>query len=77
MSGRLFSLLFRAGVLSLALGATGCDSLNPFKEKEVPLPGARRPLFPPGHANSGPQRTELPPNQTVPTPAVPPPGPAQ
>ncbi|HEY7459087.1 MAG TPA: hypothetical protein VH765_10065 [Xanthobacteraceae bacterium] len=35
--------------MSLALG--GCealDKLNPFEEKQTPLPGARKPLFPEG-----------------------------
>jgi len=38
-------------VLSLGVGLSACESLdkmNPFKEKETPLPGDRRPLFPEG-----------------------------
>ncbi|MCC6948614.1 MAG: hypothetical protein IT539_12680 [Bradyrhizobiaceae bacterium] len=37
--------------LPIALALAGCetmDKLNPFQEKETPLPGARRPLFPEG-----------------------------
>lgn len=38
-------------VLSLGLGLSACESMdkmNPFKEKEVPLAGERKPLFPEG-----------------------------
>jgi hypothetical protein len=38
-------------VLALGLGLSACESLdkmNPFKEKEVPLAGDRKPLFPEG-----------------------------
>jgi hypothetical protein len=38
-------------VLALGLGVSACESLdkmNPFKEKEVPLTGDRKPLFPEG-----------------------------
>jgi hypothetical protein len=37
--------------LSLGLAVAGCetlDKLNPFEEKQTPLPGARKPLFPEG-----------------------------
>lgn len=46
----LWSLRVAVG-LSLALAAAGCESLeklNPFEEKEKPLPGARQPVFPQG-----------------------------
>lgn len=38
-------------VLSLGLGLSACESMdkmNPFREKEVPLAGDRKPLFPEG-----------------------------
>lgn len=38
-------------LLPLALGVAGCetiDKLNPFAEKQTPLPGERQPLFPQG-----------------------------
>ena len=38
-------------VLSLALALSACetmDKMNPFREKETPLPGDRKPLFPEG-----------------------------
>ncbi len=45
--------LLRAALLAvpLAFGVAGCESmqnLNPFAEKQTPLPGERRPLFPEG-----------------------------
>jgi hypothetical protein len=45
--------LFRVVCLALplALGISGCETmekLNPFAEKQTPLPGERRPLFPEG-----------------------------
>jgi hypothetical protein len=38
-------------VLSIGLGLSACESMdkmNPFKEKETPLPGERKQLFPEG-----------------------------
>ncbi len=38
-------------VLGLTLASAGCEtleSLNPFNEREKPLPGARQPVFPEG-----------------------------
>ena len=38
-------------VLSLGLALAACetmDKMNPFREKETPLPGDRKPLFPEG-----------------------------
>lgn len=38
-------------VLPITVALAGCetfDKLNPFAEKETPLPGARKPLFPEG-----------------------------
>lgn len=45
--------LLRAALLALpiALGVAGCETmekLNPFVEKQTPLPGERKPLFPEG-----------------------------
>jgi hypothetical protein len=45
--------LLRAALLALpiALGVAGCETmekLNPFAEKQTPLPGERKPLFPEG-----------------------------
>ncbi|TCK31590.1 hypothetical protein EV667_1701 [Ancylobacter aquaticus] len=48
---RLRRALLLLPVLGLALGAAGCEtleSLNPFNEREKPLPGARAPVFPEG-----------------------------
>ena len=45
--------MLRAALLALpiALGVAGCETmekLNPFVEKQTPLPGERKPLFPEG-----------------------------
>ncbi|WP_428029604.1 hypothetical protein [Ancylobacter sp.] len=48
---RLRRVLLLVPVLGLTLAAAGCetlDSLNPFNEREKPLPGARQPVFPEG-----------------------------
>ncbi|MDF2618039.1 MAG: hypothetical protein K0S00_698 [Xanthobacteraceae bacterium] len=48
---RLRRTLLLVPVLGLALAAAGCEtleSLNPFAEREKPLPGARAPVFPEG-----------------------------
>ncbi len=48
---RLRRALLLLPVLGLTLGAAGCetlDTLNPFNEREKPLPGARQPVFPEG-----------------------------
>ncbi len=48
---RLRRTLLLVPVLGLALAAAGCEtleSLNPFAEREKPLPGARSPVFPEG-----------------------------
>jgi hypothetical protein len=52
MSSRRFHLL-PAALFALTLGVAlgGCetlDKLNPFEEKQTPLPGVRKPLFPEG-----------------------------
>jgi hypothetical protein len=48
---RLRRALALLPVLGLALAVSGCetlDKMNPFNEKEKPLPGARAPVFPEG-----------------------------
>lgn len=48
---RLRRTLFLLPVLGLTLAAAGCetlDAINPFNEREKPLPGARQPVFPEG-----------------------------
>lgn len=50
-SSRRHRLMLLAAAGCLALTAAGCESLdkmNPFLEKEKPLPGARVPVFPEG-----------------------------
>jgi hypothetical protein len=57
------SHLVRWGVLAAALALAGCESLsnlNPFQERERPLAGQRKPVFPPGDPYAGPQRATLP-----------------
>ncbi|MCK0208727.1 hypothetical protein MWN33_11880 [Starkeya koreensis] len=44
-------LLLLVPLLGLTLAMAGCetlDALNPFAEREKPLPGARTPVFPEG-----------------------------
>jgi hypothetical protein len=53
MSVALRYRLLQAALISvpLALGVAGCETmekLNPFAEKQTPLPGARKALFPEG-----------------------------
>lgn len=51
LKARLRRGLVLIPVLGLTLAAAGCetlDSLNPFNEREKPLPGARAPVFPEG-----------------------------
>ncbi len=51
LRSRLRRALLLVPVLGLTLGAAGCetlDSLNPFAEREKPLPGPRQPVFPEG-----------------------------
>jgi hypothetical protein len=48
---RFRSFLGAFVVLALAFGLSACESMdkmNPFREKETPLPGDRKPLFPEG-----------------------------
>lgn len=48
---RLRRTLLLLPVLGLTLAAAGCETLealNPFAEREKPLPGARSPVFPEG-----------------------------
>lgn len=48
---RLRRALLLVPVLGLTLAAAGCetlDALNPFAEREKPLPGPRQPVFPEG-----------------------------
>ncbi|MBS9477969.1 hypothetical protein [Ancylobacter radicis] len=50
-SPRLRRVLGLLPILGLALAVSGCetlDKMNPFTEKEKPLPGARAPVFPEG-----------------------------
>lgn len=50
-ASRLRRALLLVPVLGLTLATAGCetlDSLNPFNEREKPLPGARAPVFPEG-----------------------------
>lgn len=47
----MFRPMRLALAFALAAGLAGCESLekmNPFGEKETPLPGERRPVFPQG-----------------------------
>jgi len=64
----LFTKRFgRLCLVAAALALSGCSSLNainPFREREVPLAGARKPVFPPGHPSAGPQRATLPTNHS-------------
>jgi hypothetical protein len=42
-----------------SLGLAGCSSMkgmNPFAEKDKPIPGERRPVFAPGSEFSGPRK---------------------
>ncbi|GLK72775.1 hypothetical protein [Ancylobacter dichloromethanicus] len=51
LPSRLRRALLLVPVLGLTLAAAGCetlDSLNPFNEREKPLPGPRTPVFPEG-----------------------------
>ncbi len=51
MLSRFRPLLGASVVLALALGLSACetlDKMNPFQEKETPLPGERKQLFPEG-----------------------------
>jgi hypothetical protein len=51
MVSRFRPLLGASVVLALALGLSACESMdkmNPFREKETPLPGERKQLFPEG-----------------------------
>lgn len=72
MSASLRSRLLQAALFAvpLALGVSGCESMdkyNPFVEKQTPLPGARKPLFPEGvpgvEFGAAPQQ---PPNSNIP-----------
>lgn len=56
-----------------ALTLAGCETvsnLNPFSEKETPLPGERRPVFPAGDPFAGPRKLP-PPESGAATPTVP------
>jgi hypothetical protein len=51
MLSRYRPLIGASVVLALALGLSACESMdkmNPFREKETPLPGERKQLFPEG-----------------------------
>jgi len=51
MLSRFRPLIGASVVLALALGLSACESMdkmNPFREKETPLPGERKQLFPEG-----------------------------
>ncbi len=71
----MFRPLRLAFVLALATGLAGCetfDKINPFSEKETPLPGQRQQVFPqgvPGVNYSGP--VTQPSNSNVPLAAAP------
>jgi hypothetical protein len=69
-------------VAPLALALSGCETmekLNPFAEKQTPLPGARKPLFPEGvpgvefgAAPPQPTNSNIPISPAIATPEQPP-----
>jgi hypothetical protein len=77
-------LLLRATLLAvpLALTVAGCESMekyNPFAERQTPLPGVRKPLFPEGvpgvefgAAPPQPTNSNIPISQAIATPEQPP-----
>jgi hypothetical protein len=81
MMARRLLLSLRPALILLPLVLGGCetiDKLNPFQEKQTPLPGDRQPLFPegvPGVEFGAPP--PQPSNSNIPINPNPPPGPQQ
>ena len=69
MSRSIRVILLCAGAALALSGCAGISNLNPFAEKEKPLPGERRPVFGPNDPYGGPRKLP-PPNSGVQGPSV-------